>query len=124
PTPAAPLPKPPSSAVSGSAAVGWWLFLRAFASGCTAMTGVEAVSNGVPLFREPSVVMARRTLTSIVIILIYLLAGLAVLATAYGIQATTPGEARYESIVSQVITALAGHGVFYFITMASVLAVL
>jgi amino acid transporter len=124
PTPAAPLPKPPSSAVSGSAAVGWWLFLRAFASGCTAMTGVEAVSNGVPLFREPSVVMARRTLTSIVIILIYLLAGLAVLATAYGIQATTPGEARYESIVSQVITAVAGHGVFYFITMASVLAVL
>ena len=46
-----------------------WLLLRAFASGCTAMTGVEAVSNGVSAFREPAVKQARTTLTVIVRIL-------------------------------------------------------
>jgi len=42
------------------------LLLRAFASGCTAMTGIEAVSNGVSAFREPVVANAHRTLTAIV----------------------------------------------------------
>jgi amino acid transporter len=50
-------------------AVSAWLLLRAFASGCTAMTGVEAVSNGIDAFREPVVREARRTLTAIVAIL-------------------------------------------------------
>ena len=45
----------------GTTAVGIWLLLRAFASGCTAMTGVEAVSNGVPLFRQPTMQLARLT---------------------------------------------------------------
>src|SRR5271157_2488019 len=40
-----------------------WIFMRAFASGCTAMTGVEAVSNGVTAFSEPAVPQARKTLT-------------------------------------------------------------
>jgi len=46
-----------------------WILLRTFANGCTAMTGVEAVSNGVPLFRKPKVENAHRTLTVIVVIL-------------------------------------------------------
>jgi amino acid transporter len=56
PTPAVALPT--TSHVGPAGAVGLWLFLRAFASGCTAMTGVEAVSNGVPLFRKPGVPLA------------------------------------------------------------------
>src|SRR3954466_175006 len=121
PTPAAPLPRPDDAA---SSAVGLWLLLRAFASGCTAMTGIEAVSNAVPLFRQPTVRLARRTLTFIVVILVFLLAGLAMLVRAYGIVATAPGAAGYQSVVSQVIAAVMGRGVFYYITMTSVLMVL
>src|SRR6202049_933842 len=50
PTPAVPLPRPPAI----TEAVGYWLLLKVFASGCTALTGVEAVSNGVKAFREPT----------------------------------------------------------------------
>ena len=45
----------PPPVAGATAAVGAWIVLRAFASGCTAMTGVEAVSNGVTAFREPAV---------------------------------------------------------------------
>ncbi len=72
-----------------------WLLLRAFASGCTAMTGVEAVSNGVPAFRKPAVLSAQRALGAIIAILVLLLAGIAYLAHAYGIVATDPGSAGY-----------------------------
>src|SRR5208282_3888246 len=51
-------------------AVGTWILVKAFASGCTALTGVEAVSNGVQAFKEPVVPAARRTLTAIIAILI------------------------------------------------------
>src|SRR5439155_228713 len=47
-------------------AAGLWILCRSFASGCTAMTGVEAVSNGVGAFRQPAVKNAHRTLTGIV----------------------------------------------------------
>jgi amino acid transporter len=104
--------------------VALWLFLRAFASGCTAMTGVEAVSNGVPLFKQPQVIRAKRTLTTIVIVLVFLLGGLALMVHAYGISATTPGQQGYEGIISQVVAAVAGRGPFYFATMTAVLMVL
>jgi len=48
---------------------GLWILTREFASGCTAMTGVEAVSNGVSAFRDPPVHHARRTLTAIIALL-------------------------------------------------------
>jgi amino acid transporter len=102
----------------------WWLLMRSFSSGCTAMTGVEAVSNGVSAFREPSVKYARRTLTAIIAILAVLLAGIAYLCRAYSIGATEPGRPGYESILSQLVAAVVGKGVFYYITIGSVLAVL
>ena len=75
----------------GHRSVGIWLLLRAFASGCTAMTGVEAVSNGVMAFKEPSDKWARLTLTIVIGILVVMLAGIAILAKAYGIAATIRG---------------------------------
>jgi len=72
-----PTPKIPASTSSAGA----WLFLQAFASGCTALTGVEAVSNAVPIFRRPTIKKARLTLTLIVFILAGLLAGEAFLGT-------------------------------------------
>jgi amino acid transporter len=112
-----PLPLP-------SAAVGAWIFLKAFSSGCTAMTGVEAVSNGVKAFREPVVKTAQRALTMIIAILIVLLGGVAFLVRAYHIGATDPGQAGYQSVLSMLVAAVAGQGVFYYITMCSILLVL
>src|SRR5437667_184260 len=71
PVPVEPLPR----ITQATALPGAWLILQAFASGCTAMTGVEAVSNGVKAFREPVVSTARRTLTLIILLLIVALAG-------------------------------------------------
>jgi amino acid transporter len=105
-------------------AVGAWLILRAFASGCTAMTGVEAVSNGVMAFREPTYKFAQRTLTIIIGILMIMLLGIAYLAPAYGVAATPPEGPGYESVLSQLLGAIAGKGTFYWISIGSILAVL
>ncbi len=120
PGPVVPPPAPPPAAEAAT----WWLLAKAFASGCTAMTGVEAVSNGVAAFREPRVPTARRTLTVIVVVLSALLLGIAYLCRVYGVAATEPGAAGYESVLSQLVGAVAGKGVVYWVTIAAVLAVL
>jgi amino acid transporter len=120
PLPVAPIPKLPLAAAAPSL----WLLLQAFASGCTAMTGVEAVSNGVKAFREPVVPSARRTLTIIIGLLIILLGGLAYLVRAYGIGATDPGQPGYQSVLSMLIAAIAGRGFFYYVSIGSILTVL
>lgn len=114
----------PALPVAPMTGAGAWLVLRAFASGCTAMTGVEAVSNSVPIFKQPTVRSAKRTLTTIIGALALLLAGIAFLARAYGIVATPPGHAGYESVLSQIVGAVAARSVFYYVTMASIVAVL
>ncbi len=121
-----PVEAPPTLPPAATAA-SLWLLLRSFASGCTAMTGVEAVSNGVSAFCEPAVAYARRTLTAIIGILAVLLAGIAYLCQAYGVGATPPpgdGEVPYDSILSQLTAAVVGRGWFYYVTIGSVLAVL
>jgi amino acid transporter len=105
-------------------AVSAWLLVKAFSSGCTAMTGVEAVSNGVPLFRDPTVKNARTTLTVIIAILILMLAGIAYLCRSYGIAATVPDQPGYESVLSQLAAAVSGRNVFYYVTMGTVLVAL
>ena len=107
-----------------TAAISLWLILKVFSSGCTAMTGVEAVSNGVKAFRDPTTKNARLTLTIIIALLIILLAGIAFLCRWYGIGATDPGAAGYQSVLSQLTDAVMGHGVFYYVTIASILLVL
>jgi len=114
----------PHPLAAATTAISAWLVLQAFASGCTAMTGVEAVSNGVRAFRNPRDKNARLTLTIIIAILILLLAGIAYLSNVYHIGATPPGQPGYESVLSQMIGAVAGKGAFYFVAMASILAVL
>jgi amino acid transporter len=114
-------PTGPSTAVE---MVGAWILVKAFASGCTALTGVEAVSNGVQAFRKPVVDGARTTLTAIIAILIVLLGGIAVLVRYYGIVATDPGAPGYQSVLSLLTAAVTGKGIFYDVTMFSVLVVL
>ncbi len=108
---------------AATAAVSFWLLLKVFSSGCAAMTGVEAVSNGVKAFREPTARNAQLTLTIIVVILMVLLAGIAYLASAYGIGATDPTK-NYESVLSMLLRAIAGRGVFYYVSIGSILLVL
>jgi len=110
-----------SLSLSGAPA---WLLLRAFANGCTAMTGIEAVSNGVPLFRAPSEAGAKRTLSIIALCLAGLLLGIATLARALGIRATEPGAPGYQSIVSQLAAATFGRGPVYYAVIIGVIAVL
>jgi len=120
PTPVVPPPHLPPTVAAASL----WLLLRAFASGCTALTGVEAVSNAVPIFREPRVHRARRTLAALAVILAVLLLGISVVSQAYGIGATEPGKPGYQSVISQIVGAVAGRGWFYFLTMGAVFSVL
>jgi amino acid transporter len=118
-----PLVEPPALG-AGSGAVTLWLLLHSFSSGCTAMTGVEAISNGVTAFREPRAPRAQRTLTVVIATLAVLLLGIAYLARVYGIGATEPGVAGYQSVLSQLIAAVVGRGAFYYVTIGAVLSVL
>ena len=120
-----PVIAPPSPhAGHALAAVGMWLLIRAFAGGCTALTGVEAVSNGVSAFRDPASATAKRTLTVIVILLGVFLYGIAHLTRAYGIMATAPGTPEYQSLLSMIAAAVAGKGAFYYAVIGSVLVLL
>ncbi len=101
-----------------------WIVLRSFASGCTAMTGVEAVSNGVSAFREPTIKNAHRTLTFIVVVLALLLGGIACLSRAYHIGAMPQDQPGYQSVLSQLTGAVVGRGWLYYVTIGSVLATL
>jgi amino acid transporter len=119
----APVEAPPAMPAA-TAAISLWLILKVFASGCTAMTGVEAVSNGVAAFREPTRKNAKATLTIIIVVLMVFLGGIALLCKAYNIGATDPTSAGYQSILSQLISAVFGRGWFYYVTIAGILAVL
>ena len=117
-----PVQVPPNVPLA-SAGLGFWLLLRAFANGCTAMTGVEAISNGISAFQAPAVRNAQRTLAAVVLILAALLGGIALLCRAYAINATDPDSAAYQSILSQLTAAVTGRGPFYYVTMGSVVAI-
>ncbi len=119
----APLVAPPVVSAA-TATVSVWIIVKAFSSGCTAMTGVEAVSNGVKAFQEPSSQVAKKTLTVIIAILSIMLAGIAYLVKAYGIAATDPGGSNYQSVLSMLISAVMGRGWFYWTSIISILLVL
>jgi len=119
----APIVAPPRLPAA-TAAVSLWLLLRVFSSGCTAMTGVEAVSNGVMAFRAPTTKNARISLTIIIALLIILLAGIASLCHFYNVGATNPNGPGYQSVLSQLTLAVAGRNWFYYVTIASILLVL
>jgi amino acid transporter len=93
----------------GLEGVGLFLILRAFASGCAALTGVEAVSDGVPAFRPPESKNARIVLTWLGGILITLFLGITFLAYDLGV---VPRE--HETVLSQLARRIFGGGVLYY----------
>ena len=86
-----------------------FLVLRAFSSGCTAMTGVEAIANGVTSFREPAAKHAVDTLTMLAGILAVLFLGTTLLAHRLGLSPVAG-----ETVISQIGRLVLGGGVFYF----------
>lgn len=114
----------PPALPAATEAFSLWLILKVFASGCAALTGVEAVSNGVTAFRDPRCVNAKKTLTVIVTLLSLLLAGIAVLCRIYGIGAMNPDSPHYQSVISELTAAVMGRGIFYYVTIGGILAAL
>jgi hypothetical protein len=88
------------------------------------LTGVEAVSNGVKAFREPTAKIAQRTLAIIIVSLVVMLGGIAFLVEHFRIIATNPNSEHYQSVLSLMFTAVAGRGWFYYLAICSVLLVL
>ena len=86
-----------------------WLVLRAFAAGCTALTGIEAISNGVQAFKPPESKNAAKTMVAMGLIAMALFVGITFLATHLNI---LPSEE--ESVLSQMTRGVAGGGAIYY----------
>ncbi|GAC1400521.1 MAG: hypothetical protein NVS4B12_09530 [Ktedonobacteraceae bacterium] len=87
-----------------------FLILRSFAAGCSAMTGVEAISNGVPFFKKPETRNAAITLTLMAVILGTLFTGITVLATSYHVEASASG---YPTVVAQIASQVFNGPLFF-----------
>jgi amino acid transporter len=99
--------------------LGLFLLLRAFASGCAALTGVEAISNGVQAFKHPESKNAAITLTWMAGILLSLFLGITALSSMYGV---LPREG--ETLVSQIARRIFGTGSFYYLIQAATAMIL
>ncbi|MEZ4505215.1 MAG: APC family permease [Thermomicrobiales bacterium] len=102
---------------AGLGAVGALVMLRAFASGSAALTGVEAISDGVPAFRKPEYVNARKTLTVMIAILAITFAGITFLAHQYGAVPLDQAEPNYQTVVSQIARQVFGgtNAAYYYL---------
>ena len=118
-----PVPAPDNPIPLGSGGVSvltTFVLLTAFSNGCTAMTGVEAVSNGVPAFRPPESKNAASTLVTMAVLAITMFMGITLLAHAYDI---IPSES--ETVVSQIARGtFGGRSVFYFAVQAATMLIL
>jgi amino acid transporter len=117
-----PEPVPPeANALAGAGALTLFVVLRAFSSGCAAMTGVEAISDGVPAFKAPEWKNARTTLTVMISILAVTFAGIAFLAHQFGTYPMEASQHGYETIVSQIARHTFGgeNPAYYYIQFAT-----
>lgn len=125
--------KPEHQGLAGFALV--FLLLRAFSSGCAALTGVEAISNGVPAFRKPKSKNAATTLAMMGLLAVTMFCGIIGLAMATDVHmAENPAKDLYENgvavggdyvqhpVISQVAEAVFGEGTFLFMVLAAATA--
>lgn len=111
-TPEVPPPVPSES-------LGIFLLLRAFAQGCTAMTGVEAIANGVPAFKDPAPTNARTTMVWMASILATLVIGTSILGAHLGIVPNAQ-----ETVISQIARTVVGRGAYYYLIQFSTALIL
>lgn len=93
--------------------VSLFLLLKAFSSGCSALTGVEAVSNAIPNFKEPAPLNASKTLMMMGLILGSMFTGITLLAYWFGVQPDAKS-----TVISQIAEATFGRGAFYYVIQA------
>jgi amino acid transporter len=98
-----------------------FVLLKAFSSGCSAVTGIEAISNTVPNFKNPSERNAKKTLVTLAVLLAVIFGGVTVLALAYGI---APDPNGHTSVLSMVTEQAFGRGGMYFITQMGTMLIL
>jgi amino acid transporter len=104
--------------------LGILLLLRAFASGATALTGVEAISDGVPAFKPKEWVNARITLTALGVILGAMFVGISLVTYWLGLVPDLPSSPHYQTIISKVATYAFHNGPLYFFVIGSTTAIL
>lgn len=104
---------PAPHVTEGNGQITAFLMLTAFANGCAALTGVEAVSNAVPNFREPCVKNARRVLILLSFFVLLLFGGVSVLANIFH---SIPN--GHETVLSQIVREIYGGGVMYYVIQA------
>ncbi len=104
----------------GGGVISTFVLLTAFSNGCTAMTGVEAVSNGVPAFRPPEPVNAARTLITMAILAITMFVGITALAHVYRVLPSAT-----ETVVSQIARGVfGGRSFLYYCVQAATMLIL
>lgn len=96
-----------------------FLLLRAFSSGCSALTGIEAISNGVPIFKKPSQHNAKVTMLWMTVILGSFFLGITLLAHVYGIVPV-----HGETVMSQLSRQIFGQNIFYYATQVAIAMIL
>jgi amino acid transporter len=115
-------PVPPELILPGGGeALGLWLILRAFAAGCTALTGIEAISDGVPAFKQPESKNAATTLGWMIGLLVTMFLGITWLANAHG---AVPNEATHETVISQIARTVFGIGPAYIVIQVATALIL
>ncbi|MCY1712789.1 APC family permease [Caproiciproducens galactitolivorans] len=95
------------------------LLLKAFSSGCTALTGVEAVSNGIPNFKAPSQKNAKRVLALLALLVFVIFSGVCYLASMYKV-----AHAENVTVVSQIASRVFGSGTIMYFTVQATTAMI
>jgi amino acid transporter len=107
--------------ITAGETLGLWLVLRAFAAGCTALTGVEAISNGIPAFKQPEAKNAATTLSVMVGILATMFLGITWLADRLQV---TPNDLTHETVNSQIARSVFGVGPAYTLVQVATALIL
>jgi len=106
---------------AGSHAMNLFLICRAFAAGCTALTGVEAISDGVQAFKAPEAKNASQTLAAMAIILCSMFLGISWLAHTYPVMPMNEHSAGYMTVVAQIAVQIFPHWLFIALQVATAL---
>src|SRR6185369_7112851 len=110
----------PNAEPLGAAELSIFLLLKAFAGGSVALTGVEAIANGVPAFKPPEAKNAADTMTAMAILLAILFVGLTVVAVAFGLRPTQEGGPSVVAMAAQAAFG-AGSPLFYLFAASTAL---
>jgi amino acid transporter len=114
----------PAPAIPEREPLGAWLILRAFAAGCVALTGIEAIANGVAAFREPASYNASRTLWLLAAILGTLFLGVGFLSVNMGVELRAVEDPQYRTVVAQIALGVFGESFWFYLLQIATMVIL